>query len=109
MSCHDYIARHSAPLAQTVRRFLAREIPYRQLEDLSWQLLSHWQALPNIPSDKQPDSEQESVFWHLLHSLHLWDEQQLIADPWLRLQLMACANFLTAEGPCPSHCNGSRP
>ncbi|MEG0008315.1 MAG: hypothetical protein RR721_00835 [Aeromonas sp.] len=109
MTCRDYITQHAIPLAQAVRHFLAREIPYRQLEDLSWQLLSHWQALPRIPTDKQPADDQEGVFWHLLHSLHQWDEQQIIADSWLRLQLMACANFLVAEGPCPNHCIGSRP
>ena len=49
VTCHDYIAQHAIVLAQAVRHFLAREIPYRQLEDLSWQLLSHWQALPAIP------------------------------------------------------------
>nr|WP_245196008.1 hypothetical protein [Aeromonas sanarellii] len=109
VTCHDYIAQHAGPLAQAVRHFLAREIPYHQLEDLSWQLLSLWQALPVIPLDKAPASEQEGVFWHLLHSLHLWDEQQLVSEIWLRLQLMACANFLVAEGPCPGHCIGSRP
>ncbi len=75
----------------------------------SWQLLSHWQALPAIPMDKEPATEQEGVFWHLLHSLHLWDEHQLVTDTWLRQQLMACATFLVAEGPCPRHCIGSRP
>ncbi|MNH25567.1 hypothetical protein D3C79_855680 [compost metagenome] len=108
MIYRDYITQHAIPLARAVRHFLAREMPYRQLEDLSWQLLSHWQTLPQIP-DKQPASTQEAVFWHLLHNLHQWDEQQLITDAWLRLQLMACANFLTAEGPCPPHCIGSRP
>ncbi|MFM7968117.1 hypothetical protein ACF2JD_07515 [Aeromonas sp. A-5] len=77
MTCHDYIAQHAIELAQAVRHFLAREMPYRQLEDLSWQLLSRWQALPAIPIDKVPATEQEGVFWHLLHSLHLWDEHQL--------------------------------
>ena len=109
MTCHDYIAQHAIVLAQAVRHFLAREIPYRQLEDLSWQLLSHWQALPAIPIDKEPASEQEGVFWHLLHSLHRWDEHQLVTDTLLRQQLMACATFLVAEGPCPRHCIGSRP
>ena len=108
MIYQTYITQHAMPLAQAVRHFLAREIPYRQLEDLSWQLLSHWQALPHS-ADKQPANQRESVFWHLLHSLHLWDEQQISADPWLRLQLMACANFLVEQGPCPPHCAGSRP
>ena len=55
MTCHDYIAQHAIVLAQAVRHFLAREIPYRQLEDLSWQLLSHWQALPaDQPSGALP-------------------------------------------------------
>lgn len=109
MTCNDYIAQHAIPLAQTVRHFLAREIPYQQLEDLSWQLLSHWQDLPHVPTDKSPASEQEGVFWHLLHSLHQWDEQQIIAEVWLRLQLMECANFLTTDGPLPRHCIGLRP
>jgi hypothetical protein len=109
VTCHDYIAQHAIVLAQAVRHFLAREIPYRQLEDLSWQLLSHWQALPAIPIDKEPASEQEGLFWHLLHSLHRWDEHQLVTDTWLRQQLMACATFFVAEGPCPRHCIGSRP
>ncbi|MCW0504580.1 hypothetical protein ACW5XW_11630 [Aeromonas piscicola] len=109
MTCNDYLAQHTVPLAQAVRHFLAREIPYQQLEDLSWQLLSHWQDLPHIPADKQPATDQEGVFWHLLHSLHQWDEQQIIADVWLRLQLMTCANYLITEGPCPRHCMGSRP
>ncbi|MFM5199583.1 hypothetical protein [uncultured Aeromonas sp.] len=109
MTCHDYIAQHAGPLAQAVRHFLARKIPYQQLEDLSWQLLSHWQALCVIPMDKTPANAQEGVFWHLLHSLHLWDEQHLLCDDALRLQLMACANFLADEGPCPHHCIGSRP
>ena len=69
VTCHDYITQHAGPLAQAVRHFLAREIPYHQLEDLSWQLLSHWQALPVIPMDKTPANEREGVFWHLLHSL----------------------------------------
>ncbi|MCJ7931105.1 hypothetical protein [Aeromonas sp. LsrichE-8G] len=59
--------------------------------------------------DKTPANAQEGVFWHLLHSLHLWDEQRLLCDDALRLQLMACANFLADEGPCPHHCIGSRP
>ena len=58
MTCNDYIAQHAIPLAQTVRHFLARD-PYQQLEDLSWQLLSHWQDLPQVPADKTPASEQE--------------------------------------------------
>jgi hypothetical protein len=109
VTCHDYITQHADPLAQAVRHFLARKIPYQQLEDLSWQLLSHWQALCVIPMDKTPANAQEGVFWHLLHSLHLWDEQRLLCDDALRLQLMACANFLADEGPCPHHCIGSRP
>ncbi len=103
-----YITQHAMLLSQAVRHFLAREIAYQQLEDVSWQLLSHWQALPHC-TDKQPSSQRESVFWHLLHSLHLWDEQQIDTDPRLRLQLMACANYLLEQGPCPPHCIGSRP
>ena len=105
---YDVIAQHAIPLAQTVRHFLAREIPYQQLEDLSWQLLSHWQD--PAPGSRRQDSGLRAggVFWHL-HSLHQWDEQQIIADARLRLQLMECANYLTTDGPLPRHCIGLRP
>ncbi|HGY1017826.1 hypothetical protein [Aeromonas salmonicida] len=109
MIYHQYLTQHAVPLARAVRHFLAREIPYQQLEDLSWQLLSRWQDLPHDPYNTQAATDQEGVFWFLLHSLHQWDEQQIIADVWLRMQLMACANYLTMEGPCPRHCMGSRP
>lgn len=108
MIYQDYITQHAIPLAQAVRHFLAREIPYRQLEDLSWQLLFSWQALPHS-ADKLAANPREFVFWHLLHSLHQWDEWQLSGDPQLRQQLMECVNFLTGQGPCPPHCIGSRP
>ena len=32
-----------------------------------------------------------------------------LADVWLRLQLMECANYLTTDGPLPRHCIGLRP
>lgn len=99
MTCHDYITQHADPLAQAVRHFLARKIPYQQLEDLSWQLLSHWQALCVIPMDKTPANAQEGVFWHLLHSLHLWDEQRLLCDDALRLHSWPAPIFSPTRAP----------
>ncbi len=67
-------------------------------------LQADYQQVPNLQSIQYLDS-----CYRLLHSLHLWDEHQLITDTLLRQQLMACASFLVAEGPCPRHCIGSRP
>lgn len=108
MTCHDDIVRHAIPPTQAVRHFLAREIPYRQREDLSWQLLSHWPTLPRIP-DKQPANEREAVYSHLLHRPHPWGEQQLGADVRLRPQPMACGHFLETADSSPRHCIRSRP
>ncbi|MCS3455101.1 hypothetical protein M2366_001168 [Aeromonas sp. BIGb0405] len=109
MTCDDYFAQHRAPLALAVRQFLAQQLDYDALQDVSWQLLGQWQSLPRDCADKQADSPQESVFWHLLHSLHLWNQDELAQDPALRHQLHDCAACLLGEGPAPLGCIGTRP
>ncbi|WP_108651552.1 hypothetical protein [Dongshaea marina] len=107
MKINDYIEHHSQQLACFVFAFLAHEIAFRELHNFTWSALAEW--TPLCDEDKQPESDQERVFWHLLYELHQWDEGQLSQDKWLRLQLWNCALFLNGQGSCPAYCVGTRP
>ncbi len=107
MKVSQFIALRSQKLATIVYAFLQKKTAYHELNDYTWDILNAWQDY--CCDDKNPDSEQERVFWHLMYTLHFWDEQDLISNRLLRLEISDCAAFLSGKGHKPTGCVGPRP
>ena len=103
----QFIELRSQGLAKIVRQYLHEKAEYTDVNDYTWDTLNAWQDY--CSEDKQPNSEQECVFWHLMYTLHLWDKQDLESDRLLRIELQDCAAYLMGQGHKPQGCIGARP
>lgn len=107
MKAAQFIDSRSKELAGIVCRFLHQQAEYNELHNYTWETLNAWQDYCN--EDKQPGSERECVFWHLMYTLHLWDEKDLNNNRLVRLELSDCAAYLIGKGRKPQGCVGARP
>ncbi|GAC26574.1 MAG: hypothetical protein CL579_12815 [Alteromonadaceae bacterium] len=71
--------------------------------------MEEWSQVSHLAD--HPCSQQERVFWYVLHQLHFWPEKTLREDSNLRNDLDLCVNFLESEDeyPFPYEYLGSRP
>ncbi|MEN3157413.1 hypothetical protein ABC502_03400 [Alkalimonas sp. NCh-2] len=90
----------------TARYFRGR-IPHQELHLFIWDTLEEW-AQFGIQL-KTPQNHQEQVFWHLLHQLEFWPEQQLKTDQVLQQNIQHCLSYLRGKGNIPLDCVGIRP
>ncbi|MFN3709891.1 MAG: hypothetical protein ACK4GU_00475 [Alishewanella aestuarii] len=102
-----FIEQKSRQLVFYASRFLRGQLPQAELHLFIWDTLEEWAALPERPA--WPPSYQERVFWHLLHQLEYWPEQQLRADRQLKRRLQHCLGYLAGKGQRPADCVGLRP
>lgn len=102
-----FIEEKSRQLVFYASRFLRGQLPHNELHLFIWDTLEEWAALCGEPLT--PPSYQERVFWHLLHQLEYWPEQQLLQDKHLKRNLQLCLGFLAGKGLRPHNCIGVRP
>jgi len=102
-----FIDEKSQQLVFYASRFLRGQLPHRELHLFIWDTLEEWAALSHKPAT--PPSYSEKVFWHLLHQLEYWPEQQLRQNKKLKRNLQHCLGFLAGKGHCPQNCVGLRP
>lgn len=107
MTVVSFIEQKASELSYYVRAFWQGDLPYREVELFFWDTLEEWINLAN--RNQAPVSEQEQVFWHLMHQVHYWPQEQLISDGVLRDELVRCVYFLEHGGFCPFDCIGIRP
>lgn len=107
MKVQRFINCKSKQLTYFVRAFWDNRIPYSEVDLYFWDTLEEWSQVST--KDKEPYSQKERVFWHLLHQLHYWSEQKLLQDPYLRGELNTCLEYLEGDGQYPLDCIGIRP
>lgn len=103
----NFIDEKSRQLVFYASRFLRGQLPHNELHLFIWDTLEEWAALSNRPLS--PPAYQERVFWHLLHQLEYWPEQQLLHNKKLKRNLQLCLGFLAGKGLRPQNCVGLRP
>lgn len=103
-----FINQKAPQLAYFLRGFWQGKIPYRELDLFFWDTMEEWAQINVVPD--HPYSQQERVFWHLLHQMHFWPADTLLNERHLREELVVCIDFLLEEGAyCPLDCVGVRP
>jgi hypothetical protein len=103
----QFIEQKSQQLIYYVSRFFRGQLPYAELRIFIWDTLEEWSQLD--VRDKAPETMQEQVFWHLLHQLEYWPEQELKQNKRLKRALQHCLAFLCGKATVPSRCVGVRP
>ena len=102
-----FIEIKSQQLIYYVSRYFRGRLPYCELHLFIWDTLEEWgQHKPIYPEEC---SSQERVFWHLLHQLEYWPEQNLQHDQHLRKNIQHCLCYLKGYGIAPANCVGIRP
>lgn len=96
-------------LAYFVRAFWNKRILYQELDLYFWDTMEEWSQVSQGKS--QPCSQQERVFWYVLHQLHFWPEHNLLNDPVLRDDLDLCVTYLECQQKYPLSAKyvGARP
>lgn len=107
MTVAAFIEQKARQLASYIRAFWRGELPYQEVNLFFWDTLEEWINLSN--RNKTPQSSQERVFWHLMHQVHFWPQDQLLTDRVLKDELARCVNYLEHGGFCPFDCVGIRP
>lgn len=109
ISVQKFLNVKSQQLAYFVRAFWNNRIVYKELDLYFWDTMEEWSQVSHLAD--QPSSQQERVFWYVLHQLHFWPEKTLREDSNLRSDLDLCVNFLESkdEYPFPYEYLGSRP
>lgn len=102
-----FIEQKSQQLVFYASRFLRGQLPHHELHLFIWDTLEEWATLSGRPLE--PPAYQEKVFWHLLHQLEYWPEQQLLQNRKLKRNLQSCLRFLAGKGLRPENCVGLRP
>lgn len=107
MKVRDFVEVKGKQLTYYVRAFIAQQLEYSELDLFIWDTLEEW-TLVTIDSN-EPYSEQERVFWHLLHLINYFPESTLQRDTCLQEELKTCMEFLDGQGALPMDCIGIRP
>ncbi|MCC5826744.1 hypothetical protein [Alkalimonas sp.] len=103
----QFIELKTRQLIYYASRYFRGRLPHRELHLFIWDTLEEW-AQFGIQL-KTPQNQQEQVFWHLLHQLEFWPEQQLKNDPVLQHNIQSCLSYLRGKGSVPLDCVGIRP
>lgn len=104
---NNFIDEKSQQLVFYASRFLRGQLPHQELHLFIWDTLEEWALLSVKPLS--PPAYQERVFWHLLHQLEYWPEQQLRQNKQLKRNLQRCLGFLAGKRQRPFNCVGLRP
>jgi hypothetical protein len=104
---NNFINEKSQQLCYYLRGYWGSLIAYTELELFFWDVLEEWSQVDYDLG--QPYSNQERVFWHLLHQIHSWDAQTLMYDDNAITGLQQCIRYLEGTGRCPIDCVGIRP
>ncbi|WP_408609409.1 hypothetical protein [Alteromonas pelagimontana] len=103
----SFIDTKSKQLCYYLHAFWDEKLAFREIEIFFWDTLEEWSQVEyNLTL---PYTQQERVFWHLLHQLHYWPEEKLRSDTFLVEELTNCISFLEGKGICPFDCIGIRP
>ncbi len=94
-------------LSYYLRSYWHGTLPYSELDLYFWDTLEEWTQVKG--SAKEPYSQKERVFWHVMHQVHFWSDSKLRRDPYLKSELETCLAYLDGEGFCPLDCVGIRP
>jgi hypothetical protein len=86
-------------LAYFLRAFWNKRILYQELDLYFWDTMEEWSQVNQ--GKNQPCSQQERVFWYVLHQLHFWSEHNLQNDPVLRSDLDLCVTYLECQKKYP--------
>ncbi|MCH8538037.1 MAG: hypothetical protein LAT66_09735 [Alkalimonas sp.] len=103
----QFIEHKTQQLIYYASRFFRGRMPHTELHLFIWDTLEEWAQFG--VQLKTPQSLREQVFWHLLHQLEFWPEQQLITDHVLRQNIQHCLSYLKGCGAIPLDCVGIRP
>ena len=106
MTCHDYIAQHAGPAGPGGPSFPGTGNPLiTSWKTLSWQLpLPSGRPSPSSPGQGPLPASRRAYSGTCCTACTCGMNSNSSQTPWLRLQLMACASFLAAEGPAgPLH------
>lgn len=107
MKLAPFIDSKGKQLCYYLRAFWSGVIPHDELDLFFWDTLEEWSLIKNTVSS--PYTQRERVFWHILHQVHYWSEEQLKRDTYLRDELENCLQFIEGKGFCPFDCIGIRP
>ncbi len=107
MQVQQFIDHKKRQLGFYVKAFSCRELPYSELNLFIWDTLEEWSHVCVVKNE--PYSEQERVFWHMVHLLSYWPEARLLKDDYLQTELSVCVAFLNGCGNFPIDCIGIRP
>ncbi|MFC3202476.1 hypothetical protein ACFOEW_11685 [Alteromonas oceani] len=107
MSISQFIEEKSRQLCFYLRAFWQGTLNYQELNYFFWDTLEEWSLYRS--DDLEPSTHKERVFWHLLHQIHYWREDQLTDDEILREELTHCVAYLKGESVYPMDCIGIRP
>ncbi|AWB68027.1 hypothetical protein C2869_17055 [Saccharobesus litoralis] len=107
MIVNQFIELKKKQLSYYVREFCEKNLPYNELNLFLWDTLEEWTQV-TIRKD-EPYSQVERVFWHLIHLLSYWPEQQLLQDDYLVEEMQLCVEYLEGQGCVPFDCVGIRP
>tara|TARA_Y100001970_G_C14237083_1_gene862473 strand:+ start:110 stop:457 length:348 start_codon:yes stop_codon:yes gene_type:complete len=107
VSITPFIEEKSRQLCCYLQAFWNGALDYRELNYFFWDTLEEWSLYRC--EDSEPYSHRERVFWHLLHQIHYWRDEQLLHDTILRDELKQCVRFLQGDAVFPFDCIGIRP
>ncbi|KFZ36398.1 hypothetical protein HR45_16375 [Shewanella mangrovi] len=106
MNAEEFIQTKAPQLAFFGHSFFRGQLPLAELEHYIWQTLEEWQQYA-FAGDAH--TEQESIFWFLMHELHRWPEPVLRGNRYLSSKLIECCDYLSGQGYFPENCIGIRP
>ncbi|QSX34628.1 hypothetical protein JYB87_05155 [Shewanella avicenniae] len=106
MNAEEFIRTKAPQLAFFGLRYFQGKLPEAELEHFIWQTLEEWQQ---YQFNGDAHTEQESIFWFLMHELHRWPEPVLRGNRYLSAKMLECCNYLVGQGQFPENCIGIRP
>lgn len=107
MTAAGFIEQKTHQLIYYIRAFWRGELCYQEIDLFFWDTMEEWLAVTN--RGQAPLCSQEQVFWHLMHQIHYWPQEQLVYDRSLREDLLKCIDYLENGEFRPFHCIGIRP
>lgn len=107
MQVLSFVEKKAKQLCYYLRAFWRGELPHAELDLFFWDTMEEWGLLE--PAIDANYSQRERVFWHLLHQVHFWPEEDLRQNLLLKEELHDCLYYLEGTGVCPQDCVGIRP
>ncbi|WP_166837235.1 hypothetical protein [Rheinheimera pleomorphica] len=103
----QFIEQKSQQLIFYISRYFRGRLPHSELHLFVWDTLEEWAQLN--AGVQLPYTRRELVFWHLIHQLEFWPDNQLRANKQLRRSIQDCICYLKGVGVAPADCVGVRP